>query len=54
MDNKVENYSKEGTTTSKKKPKTNWERVSLWKILTAQIKEEIYYSLECHALFAEE
>ena len=26
----------------------------MWKILTAQIKEEIYYSLECRELFPEE
>ena len=26
----------------------------MWKILTAQIKEEIYYSLVCHGLFPKE
>ena len=26
----------------------------MWKILTAQIKEEIYYSVDCRGLFPEE
>ena len=57
MDNEKENYPDEErrqkeTLLGNYRPMTCL--LMMWKFLTAQIREEIYYSLLCHGLFPEE
>ena len=48
----IQKYSLKGTTSNNYKPIKCL--LMMWKILTAQIREEVYYSLISHGIFPEE
>ena len=58
MDDEEENNPDPESPTPKGNLPSNYRSITclpmMWKILTAQIRKEIYNSLVCHGLFAEE